>query len=58
MLLNEKQAAAYLNIKPQTLTRWRWAGKGPKSVKVGGAVRYRAEALEEFITEMSGGEYA
>lgn len=55
MLLNEKQAAAYLNIQPQTLTRWRWAGKGPKSVKVGGAVRYRPEALDEFITEPSGG---
>lgn len=57
MLLNEKQAAAYLNIKPQTLTRWRWAGKGPKAVKVGGAVRYRTEALEAFITEVGGGAH-
>jgi hypothetical protein len=38
-LLNETQAADLLNIKVPTLRRWRWAGKGPTFLKIGGAVR-------------------
>ena len=49
MLLTGKQAAAYLNLKPETLTKWRWAGKGPNYYRVGGAVRYSVADLEAFI---------
>jgi hypothetical protein len=48
-LLNERQAAGLLNIKVPTLRRWRWAGKGPHFLKIGGAVRYEPTELEGFI---------
>jgi predicted DNA-binding transcriptional regulator AlpA len=48
-LLNERQAADLLNIRVPTLRRWRWAGKGPRFLKLGGAVRYEPSELEDFI---------
>ena len=48
-LLNETQAADLLNIKVPTLRRWRWAGKGPTFLKIGGAVRYDPADLESFL---------
>lgn len=48
-LLNETQTADLLNIKVPTLRRWRWAGKGPHFLKIGGAVRYEPSELEGFI---------
>ena len=42
-------AAEILSVKRQTLANWRSAGRGPAFVKVGRAVRYRPEDLEEFI---------
>lgn len=49
MLLTTKQSAAYLNLKPETLNKWRWAGTGPKYYRVGGAVRYKQHDLEDFL---------
>jgi hypothetical protein len=48
-LLNEKQAADLLTVKLGTLRRWRWAGKGPRFVKLGSAVRYDLVDLDGFI---------
>jgi hypothetical protein len=48
-LLNERQAADLLNMKVPTLRRWRWAGKGPAFLKIGGAVRYDRADLEAFL---------
>ncbi len=48
-LLKEDDAAAILNIEVATLRRWRWAGKGPRFIKVGHAVRYDQADLEAFI---------
>jgi predicted site-specific integrase-resolvase len=45
-LLTERQAADLLNVKVATLRRWRWAGKGPAFLKVGGAVRYDPAELD------------
>lgn len=50
-LLNEKDAAAILCVKVPTLRRWRWAGKGPRFLKICGAVRYDPADLEAFINE-------
>ena len=50
-LLTESEAAEFLRLKPKTLSRWRWAGTGPRFLKVGGAVRYELAALEGFIEE-------
>ncbi len=32
-----------------TLRRWRWGGKGPPFIKIGGAVRYDPTDLTAFI---------
>ena len=48
-LYTELDAAGLLALSPKTLRRWRWAGKGPGFVKIGGAVRYRAGDLEAFV---------
>jgi excisionase family DNA binding protein len=43
------QAAAYLGLSPNTLNRWRYTGDGPRFVKLGRAVRYRIEDLDEWV---------
>ena len=48
-LLKETEAAAILNLEVTTLRRWRWAGKGPRFVKIGGAVRYDPADLDAYI---------
>ncbi len=48
-LLTETEAANLLALSAKTLRRWRWAGKGPEFVKIGGAVRYRAADLDAFV---------
>ncbi|HEX2256323.1 MAG TPA: helix-turn-helix domain-containing protein [Afifellaceae bacterium] len=48
-LATEAEAAHILGLSAKTLRRWRWAGKGPHFVKVGGAVRYDPADLTSFI---------
>ncbi len=48
-LLKEAKAAAILDVEVATLRRWRWAGKGPRFVKIGAAVRYDPGDLTAFI---------
>ena len=50
-LLKESEVAQILNLEVATLRRWRWSGHGPRFVKLGGAVRYRATVIETFISE-------
>lgn len=49
LLMNEKQAAALLSLQPATLRQWRLLGKGPAFYRVGGAIRYERQALEDFL---------
>lgn len=35
-------------ISPRTLEQWRWQGRGPKYLKIGGRVVYRLEDVEAF----------
>ncbi len=49
VLVNETAAATVLALSVKTLRRWRWAGKGPRFVKVGAAVRYDPADLTAFI---------
>jgi predicted site-specific integrase-resolvase len=51
ILLDEKEAADSLGLKPPTMRRWRWAGKGPAYCRIGGAIRYRSQDLEAFIAK-------
>ena len=50
-LINEIAAAQLLGLRRQTLTRWRWEGKGPPFCKIGRAVRYRLPDVEAFIAK-------
>lgn len=48
-LLNEQQAAEFLNIRPGTLACWRVTKRYPLPyVKIGRSVRYRRSDLEAF----------
>ncbi len=50
-LLNTEQAAERLTLKKQTLEAWRIRGGGPNFLKIGRAVRYREEDLNEFLLQ-------
>ena len=48
-LLKEHEAAERLSLEVATLRRWRWAGKGPRFLKIEGAVRYDPNDISEFV---------
>ncbi len=50
-LMTPAQVAAYLggDITPGTLAHWRHRGGGPDHVKTGHRVRYRPEAVREWL---------
>ena len=49
--LTQVELAVRWRISPRTLERWRWAGDGPRFIKIGGLVRYRFEDIEGFEAE-------
>ncbi|WP_431189983.1 helix-turn-helix domain-containing protein [Desulfurivibrio dismutans] len=51
--LTTEQAAPILGVKPGTLEVWRVQGRGPAFLKIGRAVRYRAEDLDRFLAGCS-----
>jgi len=56
-LLNERQVAERLTVSVATVRRWRLLGQGPRYIKVGSAVRYRAEDVAEWLNSRpTGGE--
>ncbi|MEZ5534173.1 MAG: helix-turn-helix domain-containing protein [Thiolinea sp.] len=50
-LLNTAQAAEYLGIKYNTLNQWRYLKRGPRFSKVGAAVRYSINDLENYLEQ-------
>lgn len=49
-LLNEHQAAAFLNVAVKTLRNWRCRGDGPAFIKLGAkCIRYRDSDLWAFV---------
>ena len=48
-LMNVQEAAKYVKLGSSTLNRFRVSGGGPRYAKLGGAVRYRKEDLDDWI---------
>lgn len=48
-LATRQQVAEYTQTSVPTLARWAGEGKGPKFVRLGGAVRYRREDVLAWI---------
>jgi hypothetical protein len=47
--LNDRDAAAFIAMRPQTLRNWRQDNKGPPYIKVGRAVRYSVVDLIAYM---------
>jgi len=47
--LAPKEVAVRLGVKESTLANWRWSGRGPRHVRVGGRIRYRAQDLVDYL---------
>ncbi len=46
--LNQVDLSRRWKVSPRTLERWRWAGFGPRYIKIGGRVVYRLEDIEVY----------
>ena len=46
--LDEKELAARWLMAPRTLAQWRWQGRGPRYLKIGGRVIYRQPDINAF----------
>ena len=54
-LLNEIQLSEKIHVSLACLRRWRLRGEGPQYVKVGPLVRYRPEAVEQWVDALPTG---
>lgn len=48
--LDQRTLATRWQLSPRTLEQWRWQGRGPRFLKIGGRVVYRLEDVETFET--------
>jgi len=50
--LTTREAAQYLNVSERTLPGWRFLGRGPRWIRMGGrAIRYRRQELEAWAND-------
>jgi Helix-turn-helix domain len=49
--LNQKQLARRLGVSARTLEGWRYRGKGPAYLRLGGRIAYRIVDVERFEIE-------
>jgi predicted DNA-binding transcriptional regulator AlpA len=54
-LLDETQVSEKLKVSLACLRKWRLESRGPQYVKLGPLVRYRPEAIEEWIQALPTG---
>jgi hypothetical protein len=50
-LLNTREAAALLHVRPRTMEYWRSQNTGPTYSRIGHAIRYSRAALNKFISD-------
>jgi predicted DNA-binding transcriptional regulator AlpA len=48
-LMSEQQVAEILGKPARTLRQWRYVNRGPRYLKVGASVRYRARDVEAWL---------
>ena len=53
--LSEKEVAELLNLKVATLRAWRLRGSGPPYRKLGSAVRYPLDELQDWLNKQPHG---
>lgn len=46
--LEQKELAERWRMSPRTLEQWRWQGRGPRFLKLGGRVVYPVKEVEAF----------
>lgn len=51
-LITPEQLAEALQVPVSTLYKWRAAGTGPQSIKVGKYIRYRPAAVESYLASI------
>lgn len=54
-LMNETEVSKFLGVSLACVRRWRLFGEGPEYRKVGPLVRYRPEALNEWLNNQPAG---
>ena len=46
--LNQVELARRWSLSHRTLERWRWEGRGPQYLKIGGRIVYRLSDIEAY----------
>jgi len=54
-LLDETRLAARLDVSRSTLQSWRYAGKGPRFIKLGRLIRYRNVDVDAYLRAQTRG---
>ncbi len=49
ILLDEKEAAQFFGLRPQTLALWRHQSRGPAYHKLGSSIRYDFQELRTYL---------
>ena len=54
-LLDEARLASKLNVSRSTLQSWRYRGCGPRFIKIGRLIRYRAADVDAYLRAQTRG---
>jgi predicted DNA-binding transcriptional regulator AlpA len=57
-LIDEAALAVRLGVSRSTLQSWRYAGRGPRFIKLGRMVRYRTADIDAFLHANTRGQVA
>ena len=49
VLLTVPEVALMLRVPPRRVNEWRWSGRKPDWVRVGGRIRYRLSDIEAYL---------
>src|SRR5262245_48536108 len=57
-LIDEPALAARLGVSRSTLQSWRYAGRGPRYIKLGRMIRYRNDDVDAYLRANTRGKVA